>query len=65
MRREYDTADTFWVLGYFASTAGALEVRIRAYIKKQKREDARLHQLRFLMMNDDFDVVRSSFESLC
>ncbi len=35
----------FWARGYFVSTVGRDEAVIRAYIKKQEQEDARLDQL--------------------
>ena len=35
----------FWAHGYFVSTVGRDEAVIRAYIKKQEQEDARLDQL--------------------
>ena len=35
----------FWARGYFVSTVGANEEFIRAYIKGQEQEDARLEQL--------------------
>ena len=36
----------FWARGYFVSTVGADEGRVRDYIKKQEKEDTRLDQLR-------------------
>jgi putative transposase len=36
----------FWARGYFVSTVGADEERVRDYIKKQEKEDTRLDQLR-------------------
>ena len=36
----------FWARGYFVSTVGRDEERIRAYIRNQEREDQRLDQLR-------------------
>jgi putative transposase len=36
----------FWARGYFVSTVGADEERVRDYIKKQEQEDTRLDQLR-------------------
>ena len=35
----------FWARGYFVSTVGRDEGLIRAYIRKQEQEDARLDQL--------------------
>jgi putative transposase len=35
----------FWARGYFVSTVGRDEAVIRAYIKQQEQEDARLEQL--------------------
>ena len=35
----------FWARGYYVSTVGADEESVRAYIKKQEMEDARLDQL--------------------
>jgi len=36
----------FWARGYFVSTVGRDEERIRAYIRNQEQEDQRLDQLR-------------------
>ena len=36
----------FWARGYFVSTVGRDEERIRAYIRTQEQEDQRLDQLR-------------------
>ncbi len=36
----------FWARGYFVSTVGRDEERIRAYIRNQEKEDERLDQLR-------------------
>jgi len=36
----------FWARGYFVSTVGRDEDRIRAYIRNQEQEDQRLDQLR-------------------
>ena len=35
----------FWARGYFVSTVGADEEVVRAYIRTQEQEDARLEQL--------------------
>jgi putative transposase len=35
----------FWARGYFVTTVGRDEEKIRAYIKNQKMEDQRLDQL--------------------
>ena len=35
----------FWARGYFVSTVGRDEATIRAYIRNQEKEDARLDQL--------------------
>ena len=35
----------FWARGYFVSTVGRDETAIRAYIRNQEKEDARLDQL--------------------
>ena len=37
----------FWARGYFVSTVGRDEATIRAYIRNQEKEDARLDQLGF------------------
>jgi putative transposase len=39
------TGEHFWARGYFASTVGRDEVRVREYIKNQEKEDARHEQL--------------------
>ena len=36
----------FWARGYFVSTVGRDEERIRAYIRNQEQEDQRLDQMR-------------------
>jgi len=36
----------FWARGYFGSTVGRDEERIRAYIRNQEQEDQRLDQMR-------------------
>ncbi|HJY85022.1 MAG TPA: IS200/IS605 family transposase, partial [Candidatus Binatia bacterium] len=36
----------FWARGYFGSTVGRDEAKIREYIRKQKQEDIRLDQLK-------------------
>ena len=38
----------FWARGYFASTVGRDEAVIRAYIRNQEKEDARLDQMNLL-----------------
>ncbi len=38
----------FWARGYFVSTVGRDEAVIRAYIRKQEREDQRLEQMNLL-----------------
>ena len=43
-RRNF-TGMHFWARGYFVSTVGADEEVIRAYIRAQEQEDARLEQL--------------------
>jgi putative transposase len=42
------TGQSFWARGYFVSTVGRDEEMIRKYIKKQKAEEKRLDQLRFI-----------------
>ena len=44
-RRKNYTGMHFWARGYYVSTVGADEAVIRAYIRNQEREDARLDQL--------------------
>ena len=43
-RRNF-TGMHFWARGYFVSTVGAEEEVVRAYIRAQEQEDARLEQL--------------------
>ena len=38
--------ESFWARGYFVSTVGRDEAKIREYIRKQKQEDIRLDQLK-------------------
>jgi putative transposase len=44
-RRKNYTGMYFWARGYFVSTVGADEATIRAYIRNQEKEDARIDQL--------------------
>jgi len=39
------TGEHFWARGYFVSTVGRDEVRVREYIKNQEKEDVRHEQL--------------------
>ena len=36
---------SFWARGYFVSTVGRDEATVRAYIRNQEQEDARIDQL--------------------
>ena len=38
--------ESFWARGYFVSTVGRDETKIREYIRKQEQEDIRLDQLK-------------------
>lgn len=38
--------ESFWARGYFVSTVGRDEAKIRAYIRNQEQEDIRLDQLK-------------------
>ena len=38
--------ESFWARGYFVSTVGRDEAKIREYMRKQKQEDIRLDQLK-------------------
>jgi len=40
------TGEVFWARGYFVSTVGLDEERVRAYIRKQEQEDARYDQMK-------------------
>ena len=40
------TGESFWARGYFVSTVGRDEVKIREYIRNQEKEDVRLDQLK-------------------
>ena len=40
------TGENFWARGYFASTVGADEQKVREYIRDQEQEDIRLDQLK-------------------
>lgn len=42
------TGQSFWVRGYFVSTVGRDEQKIREYIRNQEAEDRRLEQLSLL-----------------
>ncbi|WP_048339300.1 IS200/IS605 family transposase, partial [Enterobacter asburiae] len=39
------TGEVFWARGYFVSTVGLDEATVRAYIRKQEREDERYDQM--------------------
>ena len=45
-RRRNFVGQHFWARGYFVSTVGRDEEKIRAYIRRQEQEDERLDQLR-------------------
>jgi REP-associated tyrosine transposase len=38
--------ESFWARGYFVSTVGRDEAKIREYIRNQEQEDLRLDQLK-------------------
>jgi putative transposase len=40
------TGEHFWARGYFASTVGADEQKVREYIRDQEQEDIHLDQLK-------------------
>ncbi len=40
------TGESFWARGYFVSTVGRDEVKIREYIRNQEKEDVRIDQLK-------------------
>lgn len=40
------SGEQFWARGYFASTVGADEQKVREYIRDQEQEDIRLDQLK-------------------
>ena len=44
--RKNFTGQHFWARGYFVSTVGRDEAKIRAYIAEQEQEDKRLEQLK-------------------
>ena len=44
-QRKNFTGQHFWARGYYVSTVGLDEEMVRAYIKKQEREDQRLEQM--------------------
>lgn len=45
------TGESFWARGYFVSTVGSDERKIREYIRNQEQEDIRLDQLRIMRQN--------------
>ncbi len=47
-RRRNFVGQHFWARGYFVSTVGRDEARIRDYIRRQEQEDQRIEQLRLL-----------------
>ena len=44
-RRKNFTGQQFWARGYYVSTVGLDEEMVRAYIRKQEKEDQRLEQM--------------------
>jgi putative transposase len=44
-RRRNFVGQSFWARGYFVSTVGRDEETVRAYIRNQEQEDARIDQL--------------------
>jgi len=40
------TGESFWARGYFVTTVGLDEEKMRAYIRNQEREDARYDQMK-------------------
>ena len=40
------TGESFWARGYFVSTVGRDEAKIREYIRNQEKEDVRIDQLK-------------------
>jgi len=44
-RRQNYTGQRFWARGYYVSTVGRDEEKIRNYIQQQEKEDQRLEQL--------------------
>jgi len=45
-RKRNFTGESFWARGYFVSTVGLDEEMVRAYIRKQEKEDERIDQMR-------------------
>ena len=45
-RRSNFLGESFWARGYFVSTVGRDEAKVRDYIRKQEQEDIRLDQLK-------------------
>ena len=43
------TGEVFWATGYFVSTVGLDEARVRAYIRSQEQEDERYDQMKLGM----------------
>ena len=40
------TGEVFWARGYYVSTVGLDEAMVRAYIRNQEQEEARLDQMK-------------------
>ena len=45
-RKRNFTGEVFWARGYFVSTVGLDEEKVRAYIRNQEHEDERLDQMK-------------------
>ena len=47
------TGEKFWARGYFVSTVGLDEDKVKQYISRQKKEDKRIEQLTFNFKKKD------------
>jgi putative transposase len=50
-KKQNFTGENFWAKGYYVSTVGRDEERIRKYIQEQEVEDKRLDQLELFKDN--------------
>lgn len=60
-KRQNFTGEHFWARGYFVSTVGRDEEKIRQYIREQEREEGRAEQLEMLLNEQPKGAQRGRF----
>ena len=56
-RRQNFTGMVFWARGYYVSTVGRDEAKIRSYIQRQEKEDKRLEQYLLIKLIDHIAIM--------